>query len=102
LPPVTGIQGASSEGLLASEACIPFERVDYTDGLAEIDFFRSIGRLPAPVLNAMLVSRPGGTRERCARTLSRTSRRGATDIGSRFIEISCEKHRIGNTKKSTG
>jgi len=51
--PVTGIHGASSDGLLASEACIPFERVDYTEGLAEIDFFRSIGRLPVPVLNAM-------------------------------------------------
>jgi Protein of unknown function (DUF2971) len=44
---------------------IPFEQVSYVDRLPEIDFFRSIGRLPAPKLEETWYRGEGGKRSRC-------------------------------------
>ena len=45
---------------------LPFEKVSYVDRLLEIDFFRSIGRLPIPRLNETWYRGESGERSICS------------------------------------
>lgn len=46
------INGWGSSGPLYGDVCHTFKQVDYIQGFGEVDFFRSLGRLPIPKLNA--------------------------------------------------
>ena len=48
---------------------LPFEKVSYVDRLPEIDFFRSIGRLPIPKLNETWYRGDTGGRSVCGEDL---------------------------------
>lgn len=49
---------------------LPFEKVSYVDRLPEIDFFRSIGRLPIPKLNETWYRGESGERSICGEDLA--------------------------------
>lgn len=64
---ITGWSGGpKGGGPIYGEIPLPFERVTYTDKLPEVDFFRSIGRFPVPILESQWYSDEHGKRSGCA------------------------------------
>ncbi len=64
---ITGRQGGpNGEGPIYGDIQLPFERITYTDKLPEVDFFRSIGRIPEPVLKSQWYSDEQGNGSACA------------------------------------
>lgn len=61
-----GVIGLNGNGWIYGDRDIPFERMVYTDKLKEIDFFRSIGRLPIPQLKSMWYTDETGKTSNCA------------------------------------
>lgn len=52
LIPLTGINGWGSNGPSRGTIRFKFEPINYEEGFGEIDFFRSLGRLPRPTINS--------------------------------------------------
>jgi Protein of unknown function (DUF2971) len=64
-----GIHGESINGPERSIVPVEFRRIDYADGLAEIDFYRSIGQLSAAALNSMWYGDQRGHLSVCAQDM---------------------------------
>lgn len=64
---ITGWHGGPNGGSQSyGDILLPFERITYTDKLPEVDFFRSIGRFPVPVLESQWYRDEQGNRSSCA------------------------------------
>ena len=64
---ITGWHSGSNGGAhIYGDIKLPFERITYTEKLPEVDFFRSIGRIPAPVLKSQWYSDEQGNASACA------------------------------------
>ncbi|MHB8366120.1 MAG: DUF2971 domain-containing protein [Acidithiobacillus sp.] len=64
---ITGWHGGPNGGGQSyGDILLPFERITYTDKLPEVDFFRSIGHFPVPVLESQWYSDEQGNRSSCA------------------------------------
>ena len=64
---VTGWHGGPNGGSQSyGDILLPYERITYTDKLPEVDFFRSIGRFPVPVLESQWYRDEQGNRSSCA------------------------------------
>ena len=47
---LNGITGAGNNGPIWGKVSMPLHKIEYIEGLKEVDFFRSIGQLPHPTL----------------------------------------------------
>ncbi len=61
-----GINGWSNSGPMYGKRNHTFYKIDYEKNYVEVDFFRSLGRLPAPVLNKFWYTNESGARSVCA------------------------------------
>lgn len=64
-----GTTGWGGGGPIRGVLPLEFRAIDYSEGFGEIDFFRSIGRLPVPVLNSTWYSDGQGRLSDCAQDL---------------------------------
>jgi Protein of unknown function (DUF2971) len=73
------------------EVVLPFTRMTYADRLAEVDFFRSIGRLPIPALKAGWYTDSNGRESECARTVLSQSEEWLQSYWAAFRSLTSTK-----------
>jgi hypothetical protein len=61
-----GMNGLSSSGPMYGKRMYQFHKIDYEKKFVEVDFFRSLGSLPRPVLMKYWYSNENGDRSACA------------------------------------
>lgn len=61
-----GVNGWSSSGPILGPRSHEFYKINYVADFTEVDFFRSLGRLPVPVLTQFWFTNRQGERSKCA------------------------------------
>lgn len=83
--------GMGASGTINSFRPHPLSKVQYSNKWPEVDFFRSIGTLPAPIVNKYWLFSPNGERSTCAHTILDDTDAWRKDYWDVF-------DRFGNTK----
>jgi len=86
-----GVNGWGTGGPLFGEITMPFCQVTYADKFPEVDFFRSIGRLPIPVLKHEWYTGDDGSRSACADEMLSGTQEWRKRYWDNFYSISTTK-----------
>ena len=83
--PVHAYNAIGAGGLIKGVVELPFSGVNYTEGYAKIDFFRSIGRMPAPDLSKTWYLDADGKASVCAEDMYRDEKAWRERYWSNFL-----------------